>query len=403
MERGELWGRVRNPLWSAAALVIVIAGAKAAGPVLVPLFVAVFLAIVCAPVVGLLRRWRLPQVLAVALVVVGLMALLAAAGAIFAESINQFSGSVPRYQERLSAMARELAELGGRLFRSQQLEMSAERLFGAVDPGAVMALVGSSMNALAGLLSDAVLVLLTLVFILLEVPTLPSKLRRFAGPDANIDQFRRIASDVQRYLAVKTILAIVTGSLVGVWNAVLGIDFALLWALTTFLLNYIPNIGVIFAAVPALLLALVQYGAARALVLLAGYVAIGMVVGNFVEPLWLGKRLGLSTLVVFLSLVVWGWIWGWVGMLLSVPLTMVVKIMLESSKDWASIAALLDGAQSKAPPKLPAALARFSVPPPRQSSPSKSPGPPRAPEGDDHRDGGRPSSKPAAGSELDRP
>jgi AI-2 transport protein TqsA len=365
MERAKVWRKVRNPLWSVAALVIVIAGLKAAGSVVVPFLVAVFLAIICAPICGWLVRHRVPNVLAVTIVILGLLALAAGAGAVFAGSINEFGLVAPRYQERLTEMARELVAMASRKLGSRQLGLSAEKVLSAVDPGSVMSVVGRSMNALASLLSDAVLVLLTMVFILLEAPTIPKKIRALAGkPDADISQFGRIAEDVQRYLAVKTLLATATGTLVAIWCAVLGIDFALLWGLFAFLANYIPNIGIIFAAVPAVLLAVVQYGPGRALILVAGYVGVGMVVGNMIEPAWLGRRLGLSTLVVFLSLVLWGWLWGWVGMLLSVPLTMVVKIMLESSTEWAPVAALLDGPTAHPPPRLAVALAaRVSRPP----------------------------------------
>jgi AI-2 transport protein TqsA len=365
MERPKLWGGVRNPLWSAAALVIVIAGAKAAGSVVVPFLVAVFLAIICAPISGWLVRHRVPNVLAVMIVLIGLLALASAAGAVFAGSINEFTAVAPRYQARLTEMARDLAGFAGRKLGSHQFELSAEKVLSAVDPGSVMSLVGRSMNALAGLLSDAVLVLLTMVFILLEAPTIPGKLRALAGkPDADISQYGRIAHEVPRYLAVKTVTATATGVLVSVLCAVLGVDFALLWGLFAFLANFIPNIGIIFAALPAVLLALVQHGPGRALILAAGYTAIGMVVGNVIEPAWLGRRLGLSTLVVFLSLVVWGWLWGWVGMLLSVPLTLVLKILLESNRELAPIAALLDGPTAHAHPPVGAGPGASQRPPP---------------------------------------
>jgi AI-2 transport protein TqsA len=370
MDRPKLWGGVRNPLWSTAALVIVIAGAKAAGSVVVPFLVAVFLAIICAPISGWLVRHRVPNVLAVLIVLIGLLALAAAAGAVFAGSINEFTAVAPRYQARLTEMARDLAGFAGRKLGSRQFELSAEKVLSAVDPGSVMSLVGRSMNALASLLSDAVLVLLTMVFILLEAPTIPGKLRALTGkPDADISQFGRIAHEVPRYLAVKTVTATATGTLVSVLCAVLGVDFALLWGLFAFLANFIPNIGIILAALPAVLLALVQHGPARALILAAGYTAIGMGIGNVLEPAWLGRRLGLSTLVVFLSLVVWGWLWGWVGMLLSVPLTLVVKIMLESNQEWAPVAALLDGPTAHPHPPVGAGPGASQRPPPPSPPP----------------------------------
>lgn len=334
---------VRNPFWTVAALVVIVAGLKAAGPVLVPFLVAVFLAIICAPAVRALRGMRVPNIVAVLLVILAMMLLLVGAGALFAGTINEFTTEAPKYQQRVTSMVRGAAALWGDALGSKRLELSTDKLFSAVDPGAVMSLVGSSMNALATVMSDAVLVVLAMIFMLLEASTIPVKLRLMAGhPEADISHFTRIAKDVQRYLAVKTVLAIATGVLVGTWAAILQVDFAVLWGLLAFMLNYVPNIGVMIAAVPAVLLALVQHGPGTAALLAVGYLAVGTVVGNAIEPAWMGRRLGLSTLVVFLSLVVWGWLWGSVGMLLSVPLTMVVKIMLENSEEWSPWAVLLD-------------------------------------------------------------
>src|SRR5690606_381168 len=208
--------------------------------------------------------------------------------------------------------------------------------------------------------------ILTMVLILVEGHTVPAKLRALSGdPNADISKYRRIATEVQSYLAIKSVLSLITGLLVGVWCAIVGVDFAALWGLIAFLLNYIPNIGSIIAAVPAVLLALVQLGWGSAAAVLAGYVVVNTVVGNVVEPMWMGKKLGLSTTVVFLSLVVWGWIWGAVGMLLSVPLTMIIKIMLENSRDYGFIATMLDvGPRVATEPGARAVVSRFSSAPP---------------------------------------
>ena len=184
-------------------------------------------------------------------------------------------------------------------------------------------------------------------------------------PDADLSRWTRMTDDVNRYLGYKTAISLATGVLLGLWGWILGVDFPVLWGLLAFLLNFIPNIGSVLAAIPPVLLALVQFGLGRAVAVGAGYVAVNMVVGNVIEPMVFGRKLGLSNLVVFLSLISWGWIWGPVGMLLSVPLTMVVKLALEHSEQyhWVSVllgpssdaeavgkkrATLLDGSDTKA-------------------------------------------------------
>jgi AI-2 transport protein TqsA len=211
-------------------------------------------------------------------------------------------------------------------------------------------------------LSNTFVVMLTMVLILMEGNTVPGKLRALSrDPEADISFFRQIARQVQSYLFIKTVLSIITGVLVGVSAALLGVDFALLWGLLAFLLNYIPNIGAILAAIPAMILALIQHGIGTSLGLGACCTLVHMVIGNVLEPMWMGRKLGLSTTVVFLSLAVWYEIWGPVGMLLSVPLTMVIKIMLEHSKEGAFIAALLDNGE---PPEPVAVADGASMPPP---------------------------------------
>ncbi len=136
-------------------------------------------------------------------------------------------------------------------------------------------------------------------------------------------------------------VSVATGLLIGVWVGVLGVDFAIFWGLVAFVLNFIQNLGSVIAAVPTTLLAMVQIGVGRGLLVALGYLVVNMVIGNFIEPHLMGRRVGLSTLVVVLSLVFWGWVWGPIGMLLSVPLTMVLKILLENTEEFRWVAVLL--------------------------------------------------------------
>ena len=181
-----------------------------------------------------------------------------------------------------------------------------------------------------------------MAFILAEATVFPAKLRAALGrEDADLGRFVQITREVQHYLGIKTVISLITGILVGFWVWMLGVDFPLFWGLLAFLFNYVPTIGSILAAIPAMLLALVQFGVGPALVVVLGYLVINVIFGNIVEPHLLGRRLGLSTLVVILSLLFWGWVWGPIGMLLSLPLTMIVKIMLENTDDFRWIAVLL--------------------------------------------------------------
>jgi predicted PurR-regulated permease PerM len=263
-------------------------------------------------------------------------------GALAAQSAGEFLDRVPFYQARLNdllqALAARLEPLG--------VELSTELLTGYLNPGTALAMAGNALRGLGGVLSNGLLILLTVIFILAEASSFPAKLRAvLADPDRDMPYFARFAANVNRYIAIKTTVSVATGVIIGVALALLGVDFPVLWGLLAFLLNYVPNIGSIIAAVPAVLLALVQLGPGTALVTAAIYVAVNMVMGNGVEPRFMGRGLGLSTLVVFLSLVFWGWLLGPVGMLLSVPLTMTAKIALEAKASSRWLAHLLGPAE----------------------------------------------------------
>jgi predicted PurR-regulated permease PerM len=142
-------------------------------------------------------------------------------------------------------------------------------------------------------------------------------------------------------MVIKTLISLATGVLIGIWLAILGVDFPILWGFLAFLLNYVPNVGSTIAAIPAVLLALIQLGIGSAVMATAGYMAVNFILDNVIETRLMGRRLGLSTLVVFLSLIFWGSLLGPIGMLLCIPLTMTLKFACENNKGTQWIAVLL--------------------------------------------------------------
>ena len=335
-------------LVNAAAFVILVAGLKAGRPLFVPLILSIFFALMGIPAVSYLRRKGLPDWAAVTLVVMAIGLLLLGLALAVGVSATGFVHALPKYKARLATQTARLEHWLAA--RGYAVELTRESLFRNVSPGTIMGLVGGTVRGLAAALSNLVLVFLTVVFILAEATGMPAKLAAAFG---DLSHFDRMAQDVKQYLAYKTWISLATGVCLGLWVWLLGVDFPLLWGVLAFLLNYVPNIGSIVAAVPPVLLAVVQFGVGRALLVAGGYVAVNMVIGNVIEPMVLGRKLGLSSLVVFLSLVFWGWLWGPVGMLLSVPLTMVVKLTLEHTEHYRWVSVLLDSR----PPKVPSSAA----------------------------------------------
>jgi predicted PurR-regulated permease PerM len=254
------------------------------------------------------------------------------------KSVNDFSASMPLYQERLTGQTTALISW----LRGLGLEISNEVVTEYFDPRKIMNLLAKTASGLSGLLTNAFLIILTVIFILLEGAGFPKKLQTaLKKTDGSFGGLSEFTENVNRYLAIKTAFSLLTGLSIWIWLAILGVNHALLWGLLAFLLNYVPNIGSIIAAVPAILLCLIQLGTGSALLAALGYVVVNVVVGSILEPRFMGRGLGLSTLVVFLSLVFWGWVLGPVGMVLSVPLTMIVKVSLESNEETRWIAVLL--------------------------------------------------------------
>ena len=321
-----------------ASFIIVVAGMKAASSILVPFFLAVFIAVICTPPLFWLQRKGVPKLLALILILVVILVVGCLFGALMGSSLNRFLHSLPDYQERLSAHIAALISW----LHEKSVNIPQEAVAGAFNPGWVMSLAGGIFSAMSSVLTNAFLILLTVVFILLEVADFPKKLRRvLKNPERSLSTIEKFSQDAKRYLVIKTLVSAVVGVVVWVWLLILGVDYPVLWGTLSFLLNYVPNIGAIIAALPVALLALVQFGAGSALLTILGFVVVHIVVGNIIEPKLMGKGLSLSTLVVFLSMVFWGWVLGPIGMILSVPMTSLVKIALESYEETRGFAIML--------------------------------------------------------------
>ena len=323
-------------LLTLAALIIIIAGLKTAQALLVPFLLAFFISVICAGPFYWLQQHKVPAPVALLLVIGFVMLSGFIVLTLVGTSVNDFTNQLPFYQEKLRSQTFVLFEW----LEKMGVKLSRQVLLEHFDPAALMQSAASMLAKAGGVLTNSFLILLTVIFILLEAAGMPNKLRAaLADADSSLASFEKFVTSVRQYLAIKTLVSLATGIIVSVGLMLLGLDYALLWGMIAFLLNYVPNIGSIIAAVPAILLAVVQLGPGYALVVALIYLITNIVMGNAVEPRMMGQKLGLSALVVFLSLVFWGWILGPVGMLLSVPLTMIVKIALEvnDSTRWLAI------------------------------------------------------------------
>lgn len=325
-------------------LVIILTGIRFAADIIVPFILALFIAVVLSPLVQRMVKLRVPRVLAISLLVIIIVMAMVLLLAYLGTSLNELARTLPQYRSSLVIPLKNLEPWLVRL----GIGVSVDEMVKYIDPNAAMTLITNLLAQLTNAMSSIFLLLLTVVFMLLEVPQLPTKFQQImVRPVEGIAAIQRAIDSVSHYLVLKTAISLVTGLVVWGMLSALDVRFAFIWGLLAFALNYIPNIGSVLAAIPPIIQVLAFGGLYDALVVLAGYLIINLVFGNILEPRIMGRGLGLSTLVVFLSLIFWGWLLGPVGMLLSVPLTIIVKIALEQSIGGQSIAILLGDANKK--------------------------------------------------------
>ncbi len=317
-----------------ASLVIVIAGLKYAAPFLVPFLLSVFIAVISFPLMSRLQQSGLPKGLSLTVVILLVIIIGVALTVLIGSSLTDFTRTLPEYQKRITDEWMHVL-----LWLNERGFSVSDTLREIVDPSAAVGLVSSILRGFGNMMANSFLILLTVIFILLEAGGLTQKFLRINGtnsdkPETTDRVFSQVFVEKLRdYMGMKTIISAVTGVFVGVALWLIGVDYPVLWGVLAFLLNFVPNIGSIIAAVPAILLTIAQLGMTSAFMVALVFAVVNIVIGSVIEPKYMGKGLGLSTLVVFVSLVFWGWMLGPVGMLLSVPLTITVKLALDSKPE----------------------------------------------------------------------
>jgi predicted PurR-regulated permease PerM len=328
---------------------IIIGGLRHASDFLMPVVLAFFLAVLNAPFVAWLHRRGLPHVLAVILT---LVVNLAVVGAFVGLAVNTMLSFLPKAPEYVDQMRENVEVWSSHIFdnpiltKTDQLQESKENFTEVVRRQATqftyeLPTGNQLLDKVASLTGTIFFVFIVMIFMMSEslfTKTKLEEIRAAYGP--NLALMARVSSDIQRYLHIKTAVSLVTGCLVWLLTWAFGLEFPLLWGLLAFVLNYVPSIGSIIAAVPPSLLALSQLSILEAALIGLGFLCINMALGNIIEPMLLGRRFGISTLVVILSALFWGWLWGPIGMFVAIPLTMLLKVVLDNTDEfrWLSVA-----------------------------------------------------------------
>jgi predicted PurR-regulated permease PerM len=327
-----------SPLVKIAALIIIFAGVIYAKSIITPFLLAVFISIICEQPVSWLEKRRMPRWLALIIVIFGLIFLFSGFAFLIGDTVSSFSGNLSQYESKLTGISDSFIQF----LNDKGIKIPQDQIFNLVQPAKILEFTAGALNKLINMMGNTFLIFLIILFTLMEFGSFSIKAKAILiGSDKSISYFSTILQNIRHYLGIKTLICLLTGILIYMALLIIGVDYPLLWALIAGLMNYIPNIGSIIAAVPAVLFALIQLGLGGAVWTLGSFMLVNNVLGNFVEPRIMGKGLGLSTLVVFLSLIFWGFIFGTVGMFLSVPFTMTIKIILEQNEKTKWLAIIL--------------------------------------------------------------
>jgi len=308
-----------------AAIVIVISGAKLASAILVPFLLSLFITIILlVPVETLIKR-GVPAWLSLLIVVAVMLVFFAGVFIIVGTASANFSADLPTYQSDLLVLVSDVSAW----FDARGIDVSASGLKDAIDPARMVSFFQGFLGDIGGALSGIMLVVFIVIFMLTDANLFSRKIGlhqpEHHEAERLLGKLSALVASLSTYAKIKAAVSLLTGILIWSGLSLIGVKYPVLWGLLAFLLNFIPTIGSIIAAFPVLLLALLSLDPVLLLMIIGLYLSVNIIVGNFVEPVWMGGEVGLSTLAVFLSMVFWGWLFGPVGMLLSVPLTVAVK------------------------------------------------------------------------------
>ena len=331
-------------LLTTAAAIAVLAGIRVAAPILGPVFVALTITIAWSPGSAWLRgRGVQPSVAALTGILLGILVIVTVVALIWT-SLVQLQDKLPGYQPRIEAIQTMVRD------KVADLPIDTSRLFSSetFQPGSIVGYALRLIRNLTQTAGNLFLLLLLMAFMMIEAGRYPDKLREAlrSRPGA-IERFRGFGASIRSYVVINAIFGLVVATLQTILLLSLGVDFAILWGVISFLLSFVPNIGFVIALVPPALLALVEYGFTRSLIVVIGYVVVNFIVDNLIKPRFVGESLDLAPLVVVVSLLFWGWLLGPLGALVAVPLSIAVKVFFESFEESRWLAHLMSDAGPK--------------------------------------------------------
>lgn len=326
-------------------LVLVLFVLKVAKTVTLPLAISLFCFLLCNPIVEKMDRLKIPRWLSTLFVMVVLLVLLLAFGWFFIVTVNTLMQQVPSYIPRVSMIDSWLTDL---LVMKFDVDLGGGTLLSLININWAKVLMDSLYSVsgkFVSIASDAMLIYIFVLFLLLERQALIPKIKAVSnhrGMKVAV-LFERVTRQVSKYLLLKALISAATGVLFFLASLVTGLDFAFLWGVLAFVMNFIPSIGSIVITAMTILMAIIQFAPDWAMIIYVAVlmISIQMVLGNIIDPRLQGVQLNLSPFVILVALSLWGYIWGIAGMFLAVPITSVLQIICANVKSLRSVAIII--------------------------------------------------------------
>lgn len=321
-----------------AALVVIIAGTIMAETFVTLMLLSFFISIIAAHPVAWLDKKKIPHVLSVIIVLLSLLILIGVLSGAIGSAVSNFTSNLGKYESRLTTIMNSINQELGKF----GIQLSDKEISKQFSPAKILGFTAVALGQLGNVMSNATLIFFIVLFALLEMDSISLKWKVFgaAADSRTRNNLNKIEKNIQHFLVRKTLTSLIEGVLIFGMFSVVGVQYAALWGLLAFLFNYIPYLGALIVAVPSLLFAFIQLGFISSFWAGVGYLSVHLFVGYLLEPRVLGSGI-LSALVVFLSLIIWGYLLGVVGMFLSVPLTMTLKTILDLSPSTRPLGVLL--------------------------------------------------------------
>lgn len=327
---------LKNYFFYFASFVVIIAGVKMASQVVVILFLAIFISSIFSTLLKVLQKKHIPRLFSyfiILLIVSGIGVMLAY---VINISLNDFLTNLPTYEEKLKNTILNLLHFA----QDSGIQIDKAKIMGALNFNSFFGFTTNIIGSIGTFLSKFLLVVIGVAFILAESKSFQTKLKViFRNNAKKLEHFNLFSFNIQKYFVVKSFTSFLTGFIITIVLTLFGVDYPVLWGVIAMLFNFVPVVGSIIASIPAVLLTFMNLDINTTIWVIVLYVIINISISNILEPKLMGKELGLSPLVIFFSLIFWGYILGIVGMFLAVPITMTLKIAFDSntSTHWLGI------------------------------------------------------------------